>query len=75
MFKKSILAMLIDQAVEDCYSYGSGRAEDEENNTGLRVTADWTECGDPEYESVIEICVFQNNVLKLSYEDPETKCN
>lgn len=75
MFKKSVLAMLIDEAVEDCYSYGSGRAEDEENNTGLRVTAEWTECADPEYESIIEICIFQDNVLKLSYEDPETKCN
>lgn len=75
MFNKSLLAKLIDQAVEDCYFCGSGRAVDEEQNSGLRVTANWTECGDPEYESIIEICVFQNNVLKFHYEDPNTKCN
>ena len=74
MFKKSILAELIDAAVEDCYSYGEGRKDDEEN-LGLRVTADWVECEDPEYESIINICIFQNDILKLTYNDPETKCN
>lgn len=74
MFPKSKLAELIDQAVEDCYSWGSGRAEDEEK-FGLRVTADWVECDDPEYSSIIEICIIYDNVLKFSYEDTNTKCN
>lgn len=75
MFKKSILEELIENAVSDCSSYGSGDRSDEEHGTGLRVTAEWTECADPEYESIICITIFQDGVLKLSYEDPETKCN
>ena len=75
MFKNSILAELIKNAVDDCYCYGSGDHEDEEHETGLRVMAEWTECSDPEYESIICITIFQAGVLKLSYEDPETKCN
>lgn len=74
MWKKSILAELIDQVVEDCYTYGSGRREDDQD-LGLMVTAEWSECSDPEYESIMTICIFQNRILKLSYEDPETKCN
>ena len=74
MWKKSILSELIDQAVNDCYECGEGRADDEEN-LELKVTAEWTECSDPEYASIICISIFQAGVLKLSYEDPETKCN
>lgn len=75
MFNKSILEELIKNAVDDCYSYGFGDYKDEEYETGLRVTAEWTECSDPEYESIICITIFQAGVLKLSYEDPATKCN
>lgn len=76
MWKKSLLAELIDQAVNDCYTYGSGRAEDDQDfPNSLMVTAEWSECSDPEYESIMTICIFQNRILKLSYEDPETKCN
>lgn len=74
MFRKPILAALINEAVENCYIYGEGRAEDEED-LGLTVTAEWCDCDDPEYESIINICIFQNGVLKFSYEDPETKCS
>lgn len=75
MFNKSILEQLIESAVETCYSCGFGDREDEEYETGLRVTAEWTECSDPEYESIIGIAIFQAGVLKLYYEDPATKCN
>ena len=74
MFRKPILAALINEAVENCYIYGEGRADDEEN-LGLTVTAEWTECADPEYDSIILICIYQDRILKFSYEDPETKCN
>lgn len=75
MWKKSVLAELIDQAVDSCYECGEGRCEDDENETGLLVTAEWTDCSEPEYQSIIRITIFQDGVLKLSYEDPETKCN
>lgn len=76
MFKKSMLAQLIDKAVEDCYSYGFGRASDEQEFPNeVMVTAEWSECSDPEYESIMTICIFKNRILKFSYEDPETKCN
>lgn len=74
MWKKSILADLIDNAVNDCYECGSGRRFDEEG-LDLIVTADWIECPDPEYSSIMQICIFQGGVVRLSYEDPETKCN
>ena len=74
MFKKSLLAELIDQAVNSCYESGEGRADDEEG-LGIMVTAEWSECSDPEYESIMTICIFENRILKFSYEDPETKCN
>lgn len=75
MFRKPILAALINEAVENCYIYGEGRAEDELFDSGLVVTAEWTECADPEYDSIICICIFRDNILKFSYEDPETKCS
>ena len=74
MWKKSILAELIDDAVNSCYECGEGRAEDD-RDLGLMVTAEWIDCEEPEYESVIHICVFQNSVPVLAYDDPETKCN
>lgn len=74
MFRKSTLAKLIDEAVESCYSYGEGRVEDDEN-LGIMVTAEWSECADPEYESIMTICIFKDRILKFSYDDPETKCN
>ena len=74
MFKKSVLAELIDEAVESCYTSGEGRMDDD-YDLGLKVTAEWVPCEDPEYGTVILICIFQNGVLKFSYEDPETKCN
>lgn len=76
MFKKSLLAQLIDEAVENCYSYGSGRVTDkQEFPDELMVTAEWSECNDPEYENIMTICIFKNRRLILSYDDPETKCN
>lgn len=75
MFNKSVLEQLIENAVYACFSCGSGDYADEEYETGLRVQADWTDCSDPEYESIICITIYQNGVLKLSYEDPATKCN
>lgn len=75
MFNKSILEQLIENAVYSCFSCGYGDCVDEEYETELRVTAEWTECSDPEYESIICITIFQAGVLKLSYEDPATKCN
>ena len=74
MFPKSILAELIDNAVENCYIHGEGRQEDDWD-LGLLVTAEWTECSDPEYGCIIHICIFKNNVPVLAYDDPETKCN
>lgn len=76
MFKKSLLAELIDKAVEDCYSCAEGRAAEDGKygRRGLMVTAEWSDCSDPEYESVMTICIFQDRILKLSYEDPETRC-
>lgn len=75
MWKKSVLAELIDEAVDKCYECGEGCCEDEEYGTEFSVTAEWTDCSEPEYESIIRITIFQAGVLKLSYEDPETKCN
>ena len=74
MFKKSILAELIDAAVNSCYECGEGRAEDD-RDLDLMVTAEWTDCSDPEYESIICITIFRAGVPVMAYEDPETKCN
>lgn len=74
MSKKPLLAELIDGAVDDCKIYGEGRREDEENNSGLRVTAEWIDSGDTDAPYIISICIFLNGILKLSYDDPTTKC-
>lgn len=73
MCEKSVLVELIERAIDDCQTFGSGRCEDEEWGTELRVTANWIETGDPLYPSIIEINIYQDDVLKLSYEDPTTK--
>lgn len=74
MWKKSVLAELIDEAVNSCYEYGEGRVEDD-RDLGFMVTASWFDCDDPEYESIIHICIYKDGIPVLAYDDPETKCN
>ena len=74
MWKKSILAELIDNAVNNCYEYGEGRCEDDAD-LGFMVTASWCSCEDPEYSSIIHICVYKDGIPVLAYDDPETKEN
>lgn len=73
MFNKPILAELIELAVNDCRDFGSGCVEDEEWDTGFMVRADWRETGDTMWPNIIEISIYENGVLKISYEDPVTK--
>ena len=73
MYEKSVLVDLIERAIDDCQTFGSGRCEDEEWGTELMVIANWIDTGDPDYPSIIEINIYENDILKLSYEDPTTK--
>ena len=75
MWKKSVLSILIEEAVKACYECGEGRCEDDLWETGLRVTAEWVECGDPECSCVMHISVYRDDVPLLAYDDPETKTN
>ena len=72
MYENSILAKLIASAVECCRFYGNGDVCDEEMGTELRVKADWTWDEIP-HTSVMEITIYQNDVLKLHYVDPSTR--
>lgn len=72
MYENSILAKLIAEAVENCRFYGSGEACDEEMGTELNVRANWCEDEIPG-TSLIEIAIYQGDVLKLSYLDPTTR--
>lgn len=72
MYENSILAKLIADAVENCRYYGSGDTCDEEMGTELRVRANWCEDEIPG-TSLIEITIYENDVMKLSYVDPSTR--
>lgn len=78
--KKSILCEMIRAAIEACEHCGSGDIQDTEISVSsewdpdIRVTADWVECDDDPGKTVIEINIFQNNIIRLSYREPETVC-
>ena len=68
-----VLMELIELAINDCRDYGSGMVEDQEWGTELMVRADWIETGDTMWPNIIEVNIYQNGILKISYEDPTTK--
>lgn len=58
----SKLIALIETAVDDCITYGSGVAETTENGTRWMIVAEWCE-----NEKDIEINIFENRVARLTF--------
>ena len=69
---QSNLINLINEAIESCWTYGFGKAGEIETDDGLVVSADWVDSKNPGY-SVIQVTVFQNGILKFSYDDYGTE--
>lgn len=61
MFKSKI-ASLIDNAVQDCITFGSGKARHYDNGTAIDVEAVWAES-----ETEIEITIFENCAIRFSF--------
>ena len=63
---KHKLAILIDEAVSDCITYGTGKARHYDKSTGLTtdVEAEWME-----NETDIEVTVFENCVIRFQFSD------
>ena len=72
MEHQSNLLNLINEAIENCQTYGSGEAGETETEDGLMVRADWVDSKNPGY-SVIQVNLYQNGIIKLSYDDYGTE--
>lgn len=59
---QSKLSSLIDDAVMDCLTFGSGRASLHQGGTALDVYAEWGENG-----TDIEITVKENCVVRFTF--------
>lgn len=59
---QSKLSSLIDDAVMDCMSYGSGTASLHTNGTTVTITAEWAE-----NETDIEITIQENSIVRFAY--------
>lgn len=70
--ENNILGDLINEAIKAAYETGSGLSEDEE--TALSVTANWVVGSNDPAMSELNITIFQNDVVCLSYIEPETIC-
>lgn len=69
----SDLVSMIQNAIEDCYNYGSGQVEDEREEDSITVYTEWVE-GKNGY-SVINITIAVDGVIKFSYDDYGTECS
>jgi hypothetical protein len=59
---QSKLASLIDEAVQDCITYGYGKATQHVNGVDLKILALWADT-----EEHIEVAIYENQVLRFSY--------
>jgi hypothetical protein len=57
---KSNLARMIEEAVNDCIAYGSGRSRD--IPTDIDVEATWAE-----NEKDVEVTIFEHCAIRLTY--------
>lgn len=69
---QSNLTNLINEAIENCWAYGSGEVGETETEDGLVVRADWVDSKNPGY-SVIQVNLYQNGIIKFSYDDYGTE--
>lgn len=69
--KKSILEVLIENAVKMAYETGEGRAEAEwlESCENLSKPSDLVVCACWVQDTVIEITIIQDGFVKMSYVD------
>ena len=58
----SKLSALIDDAVMDCMSYGSGTASIRSGDTTVSITAEWAE-----NETDIEITIQENSIVRFTF--------
>jgi len=74
-FEHTLLGDLLAQAINNCEYCGYGEAEDQEGETGLKVTAEWTGLpGNEENQSIMEVTILKDGVVKFSYLEPATIC-
>lgn len=57
---KSNLAQMIEESVEECFTYGRGLAYDTAQK--IKIVAEWAE-----NEEDIEITVFENRIIRFTY--------
>lgn len=57
----SKVANLIDDAIQECIDYGSGKAATHINGKDICVLAEW------ENETAIEVVVKENRVIRFSW--------
>lgn len=57
---KTNLAQMIEEAVEECCTYGRGLAYDTAKK--IKIVAEWAE-----NEEDIEITVFENRIVRFTY--------
>ena len=62
---QSKLASLIEEAVQDCITYGNGKANQHVNGVDLKILALWADT-----EEHIEVAIYENQVLRFSYFEP-----
>lgn len=62
---QSKLANLIDEALQDCITYGNGKASQHVNGVDLEILALWDDT-----EERIEVAIYENQVLRFSYFEP-----
>ena len=70
----SNLVSMIQNAIEDCYNYGSGQVEDEREEDSITVYTEWVESKN-EGNVVMNITVAVDGIIKFSYDDYGTECS
>lgn len=72
---KSNLILLIESAIEDCYTYGSGQSIsfEPDDDINIEICAEWVESKNEGYY-VMNITIIENGVIKFSYDDYGTEC-
>ncbi len=63
----SNLINLIEEAIDDCFETGDGRAS---NKDGIEVVAEWVDSKREGY-FVVHLSILENGIVKFSYDDYE----
>lgn len=73
----SNLILNIREAINECYECGNGEVTftNYDNDNIFKITADWIDDSKREGYSLMQITIFENGVVKFSYDDYGTECS